>query len=61
MANQKQVFKIATHLIVPPYRLIYEDLYIHFSQLPTEEWPFKYWKNVHLKMSSVYGVCCIYD
>ena len=25
MANQKEVFKISTHLIVPHYQLIYED------------------------------------
>ena len=36
MANQKQVFKIPTHLIVPPHGLIYKDWQIYFSQFPAK-------------------------
>ena len=36
MANQKQAFKIPTHLTGPPYRLIYKDWHIYYNQLSAE-------------------------
>ena len=38
MANQKQVFKVSTHLNGPPDR-VYEDPRINFSQFLAEELP----------------------
>ena len=37
MANQKQAFKIPTHLTGQPYLLIYKDWHIYYSQLPAED------------------------
>ena len=37
MANQNQEFKIPTYLTGPPYRLIYKDWQMYYSQLPAED------------------------
>ena len=37
MANQLEAFKIPTHLTGLPYRLIYKDWQIYYSQFPAED------------------------
>ena len=37
MDNQKQAFKIPNHLTQPPYRLLYKDWQIYYSQLLAED------------------------